>query len=167
MNSLKPPDLMHLNAAQGWLGLGNPIEANEELEKITARNRAHPDVLNVRWAIYAKAEKWGLAVEIAKVLRDANPQEPQLWINFAYATRRKPDGGLKNAKEILSQAQRLFPAESIIAYNLACYECQLGDLKSAWNWLETAFDTGEPKALKLMALDDPDLEPLWTDISEI
>jgi hypothetical protein len=40
MNPLEPPDSIHLQAAQGWLDLGNPIEANEELEKIAPQNRA-------------------------------------------------------------------------------------------------------------------------------
>jgi hypothetical protein len=35
MDSFEPHDRMHLNAAEGWLGLGNHVEANEELEKIT------------------------------------------------------------------------------------------------------------------------------------
>jgi hypothetical protein len=30
---LEPPDSIHLEAAQGWLELGNHIEADEELEK--------------------------------------------------------------------------------------------------------------------------------------
>jgi hypothetical protein len=30
-----------------------------------------------------------------------------------------------------------------------------------------AFDLGNSKELKLMALDDPDLEALWTEIGEI
>lgn len=34
MDSLEPHDQMHLEAAEGWLGLGNQIEANEGLEKI-------------------------------------------------------------------------------------------------------------------------------------
>jgi hypothetical protein len=34
-------------------------------------------------------------------------------------------------------------------------------------WLEKAFELGDPKQLKLMALDDPDLEPFWTEIGEI
>jgi hypothetical protein len=55
MNSLEPPDLMHPNAAVGWLGPGNWQEANEELEKITPAMRSHPDVLEVWWQIYAKA----------------------------------------------------------------------------------------------------------------
>ena len=42
---LQPPDLMHLNAAQGWLGLGNPAEAVEELEKISPQNKTKPTPL--------------------------------------------------------------------------------------------------------------------------
>ena len=34
MKPLEPPDSLHLQAAQGWLELGNHIEANEELEKM-------------------------------------------------------------------------------------------------------------------------------------
>jgi hypothetical protein len=52
---LDPADHHHLQAAQGWLELGNHTEANEELERITPLNRAHPDVLQVRWRIYAAA----------------------------------------------------------------------------------------------------------------
>ena len=50
---------MHLTAAQGWLELGNHEEAFEELEQIDAPLRGHPDVLEVRWDIYASIEKWG------------------------------------------------------------------------------------------------------------
>jgi hypothetical protein len=38
---------------------------------------------------------------------------------------------------------------------------------SAWKWLEAAFDLSGAKQVKLMALNDPDLEPLWTEIGEI
>jgi len=55
---LQPPDSIHLEAALGWLELGNYPESNEELEKITASLRSHPDVLEVRWQIYAKFKKW-------------------------------------------------------------------------------------------------------------
>lgn len=49
-------------------------------------------------------------------------------------------------------------------YNLACYECQLGRMEQAKLWLEKAFTLRDPKKIKLMALDDPDLEPLWKSI---
>ena len=51
MKPPEPPDSQHLEAAQGWLDLGDHVEANEELEHIEAKNRAHPDVLQVRWRI--------------------------------------------------------------------------------------------------------------------
>ena len=59
MKPLENPDLLHLQAAAGWLELGNHIEANEELEKITPKLRAHPDVLEVCWQVYAAAKKMG------------------------------------------------------------------------------------------------------------
>ena len=52
-------------------------------------------------------------------------------------------------------------------YNLACYECQLGRLEQAKHWLEQAFKLSDPKKMRLMALEDPDLELLWREIGEI
>jgi len=50
-------------------------------------------------------------------------------------------------------------------YNLACYECLLGHLQEAMSWFQAACEIGDGNKLKLMALEDPDLEPLWKDIS--
>jgi hypothetical protein len=60
-----------------------------------------------------------------------------------------------------------FTDDPIMRYNLACYECQLGRLEQAKNWLEKAFTLGDPKKIKLMALQDPDLEPLWREIGQL
>lgn len=35
MKSLKHPDNLHLQAAQDWLELGGPLEADKELDEIT------------------------------------------------------------------------------------------------------------------------------------
>jgi hypothetical protein len=40
-------------------------------------------------------------------------------------------------------------------------------LKEARQWLERAFEIGDPGQLKLKALGDSDLEKMWADISEI
>jgi Flp pilus assembly protein TadD len=167
MKPLEPPDSFHLSAAIGWLGLGNWQEANEELEKIVPALASHPDVLWVRLEIYSKAEKWDKAAEIACALVQSRPTEPQFWIAHAYATRRMPGGGIPQAKEILRKARGLFPKEFLIAYNLACYECQLGNLEAARQCLQTASELGNPKKVKQMALADPDLELLWMEIREI
>ncbi len=55
----------------------------------------------------------------------------------------------------------------MVAYNLACYACQLGDLKGARTLLERAFALGDASKMKLMALDDPDLESLWAEIGKL
>ena len=52
-----PPDSHHLEAAKGWLELGNPEEAFEELGLIEPQLRGHPDVLELCWRIYATAGK--------------------------------------------------------------------------------------------------------------
>ena len=52
-------------------------------------------------------------------------------------------------------------------YNLACYECQLGRLTVARRWLEAAYELGGTREMKLMALDDEDLRPLWDHIGEM
>ena len=69
--TLKPLELQdqrHLQAAEHWLELGNHLEANEELEHITAEHHAHPAVLEVRYQIYDKVEKWDAALDIASGL---------------------------------------------------------------------------------------------------
>jgi len=56
---LSETDQRHLLAAQGWVELGNHIEADSELDKIVNEYRVHPDVLEVRWAIYASQKQLG------------------------------------------------------------------------------------------------------------
>ena len=74
MEPLQPPDSIHLTAAQGWLELGNHEEAFEELEKIDAPLRGHPDVLKVRWGIYASIEKWDYCLEIGSAMVRLDPR---------------------------------------------------------------------------------------------
>ena len=52
-------DRIHVEAAQGWLALGDWSEANEELERVRPEFRAHPDVLAVRWKIFAIGRAMG------------------------------------------------------------------------------------------------------------
>jgi len=78
-------DLMHLDAAEGWLGLGDHIAANEELEQITATKRSHPDVLGVRWEVYAKAKRWDACVDIAEAMVKLAPENSCGWIHRSFA----------------------------------------------------------------------------------
>ena len=49
---------------------------------------------------------------------------------------------------------------------MASYSSQLGNLKEAYAWLDKAIDKGGD-GIKLVALDDKELEAIWLDISEI
>ena len=164
MKPLEPPDSHHLSAATGWLELGDLAEAGAELAQIAAQFRSHPHVLIIRYEVCAKAGEWIAAAEIARTLTQLEPHQPGAWISLAYAVRRKPGGGIPQARAILVQALQAFPKEQIIAYNLACYECQSGDLNAARSWLEKACTLGDANKIKLMALEDPDLKPLWPDL---
>jgi len=45
MKPLERPDSIHLDAARGWLMLGNYAEASKDLERIAPLVRTHPDAL--------------------------------------------------------------------------------------------------------------------------
>lgn len=81
MKLIGPPATLHLQAAQGWLELGNHIEADAELDNITPELRAHPDVLKVRWQIYATAKQWEAALEIAAAIIQMAPDDPVGWVD--------------------------------------------------------------------------------------
>ena len=49
----------------------------------------------------------------------------------------------------------------MIQYNLACYSAQLGQLDVAQEHLNKSYELGDAQQIKLMALDDEDLKPLW------
>jgi hypothetical protein len=144
---LEPPDQQHWQAAVGYVELGMFQDANDQLEKIDPFNRAAPEVLAVRIAIYHGLKKWDLMREIAKRLADFQPHDVQWLISYAYATRSVES--LNAAKEILLEAESKFPKEGIIKYNLACYSSQLQEIDLNW---------------RKAALEDEDLKPLWDSL---
>jgi hypothetical protein len=164
MNALEPPDLHHLRAASGWLLLGADTEAAEDLKRIDPRLQTHPDVLEVRWQIYAKSRNWDACLEIASAIVEIDPDRPSGWIGRAYSLRQVPAGGLQAAFDSLLPVAEKFPAEPMIPFGLACYACQMGDLEEGSFWLCKAFSaaksSGRETRLRSMALDQPELEPL-------
>ena len=62
---------------------------------------------------------------------------------------------------MLDEAAKLFPDDETIQYNLACYCAQLGQLDAAQEHLCKSYELGDAKQIKLTALDDEDLRPLW------
>jgi hypothetical protein len=164
MKTLEPPDTFHVDAARGWLGLGDAVSAAAELEHITPPCRTHPAVLHARCEIYHRTKEWDALIAVAETLIEIAPKDPQGWVHRSFALHE-----LKRTLEAFDQllpAARQFPRNWLIPYNLACYCAQLARLQDSRTFLEAAFALGDAKELKLMALADPDLEPLWTHLSE-
>jgi tetratricopeptide (TPR) repeat protein len=160
---LNPPDSQYLRAAHGYLELEMYSEAVAELNNIDPVCLAAPEVLSVRLSVYAGLQDWGMMQSVAKRLSSQDPKNAQWVISAAYATRRAES--ITAAKSILTKALELHPEEPAIHYNLACYECQLGNLSDAKKHLMQA--TKASVKLRAMVLDDPDLEPLWTETARL
>ena len=167
MQRLEPPDSHYLNAAIGWLGLGLRAEAKTELNRISPERQRHPDVLEARWEIFVEERQWDAALDVARKLLQRAPNRPSGWLHHAYALRRTADGGLAKAWAALKPAAAKFPKESLIAFNLSCYACQLQQLDEARLWLKRALEVGGKERIKQQALSDPDLKPLWDEIQQL
>ncbi|MGV3773690.1 MAG: tetratricopeptide repeat protein [Verrucomicrobiales bacterium] len=162
---LEQPDLFHFNCASGWLDLGNLPEAEAELDKISAEHAENPDVLLLRWEIYAHGREWEKALQVAQAVHQIAPDRSEGWIKEAFALHE-----LKRTEEAyncLLPASRHFPKISIISYNLACYTCQLNRPKEAISWLLKAFKFGGKEGIRKMALEDSDLTPLQEQIKKL
>ena len=162
---MRPPDLHHIQAAEGWLALGLVEDAIAELARISPPNRNDTRVLVVRWEIHSKTGDWCSAHAVAKDLVELNKDSAAAWLHLAYATRRIDTGGLQPAWNILLPTVDQFPEEPTIPFNLACYAAQMGRLTEAWNWFQEAVRrSGNHRAMVKMATADKDLEPIWDRI---
>lgn len=155
--SLSANDQFHATRAEGYLGLGMTEDAAAELDKISLEATEAPEVLMVRLALYQVEQRWAAMEAAARKLVHCDPGESQWLLSLAYATRRAES--IEMARLILLEALDRFPGEPIVPYNLACYDCQLGNLASATQFLETALRLNPQ--IKAMALEDEDLRPLW------
>src|SRR5690348_2341162 len=125
-----------LEAAEGWLELGNWQEANAELGGITSQMREHPVVLCMRWNIYAAGKQWELAAAVARRLSQLVPGLPVGWIELAHALHALKR--TQEARDVLLPVVNRFPGQYFMCYKLACYACQLGRLDEARQWLQAA-----------------------------
>jgi Tfp pilus assembly protein PilF len=146
-----------LQAAVGYLELGMVEDAANEIEGIPPDQKISSEVLGVRMEIYRAAEKWSLMEVVARELWKRHQDQPVYWNDLAWAVRRAES--VESANGILLQAVERFPSDAMTHFNLGCYACQLGDIEQAKTRVGKAIELDAK--FKLLALDDPDLEPLW------
>jgi hypothetical protein len=159
---LPHPACHFLDAAVGWIELGSPNEALSELDQIAAELQSDPQVLEVRWQIFARTEAWDRSLPVAEQFCKVAPDFPQGWLHQAVSLYRL--SRTQEAWNLLLPLAPKFPRSWIIPYDLSCYACQLGKLDEGRRWLRKAFRLGDSKEVKLLALADPDLKALWPEI---
>ena len=162
---LPPPDRFYLAAAEGWLGLGCAEEAAAEWEPIRPEFHQHAQVMEVRWQILAKLKRWESAVETARQMMVHLPKNPFGAVHLAYSLHELKQ--TQAAWEALLPAAAKCPKHFLIAYNLACYACQLAFMPEALDWLAKAMRLAGKESILPMALADPDLKPLWEQIRKL
>jgi predicted Zn-dependent protease len=145
-----------LSHAQGYLALGMVAEAAAELDRLSETEAQNAAVMAVRLTILHEQKNWVGVRDLARELVERVPDEPGVWVTWAYATRRCES--LDAAKKILAQAELHHPTDPTIQFNLGCYACQEGDLKTARTHVDRAIAL-DPKFAELAATDS-DLAPL-------
>lgn len=165
MDALDYPDRHQALEAEGWYELGRPEEAMEALRRLSPEAARHPEVLELHWRILARQRRWAEALEVALLLTETAPERAESWIHRSF-TLHELQRTFEAWTLLLPVAPR-FPTESIIPYNLACYACQLGDLKVARDWLDRAVRMRPKNEIKSMALQDPDLAALRPYVEQL
>ena len=153
----------HVLASSGSLELGMFDDAALVLEEIAPEDKNRKEVLRMRVQIYMAARKWDMVAAVASHLVKVDPQTAGWWISLAYALRRTES--VEKAEAILLRAQAIHPKVAMIAFSLACYASVAGRMVEAKEHLRRAIKLD--KDIRVLALDDEDLKPLWDWIGSL
>ncbi|MGV3771601.1 MAG: tetratricopeptide repeat protein [Verrucomicrobiales bacterium] len=158
-------DTTHLQAAEGWMELGNLSEATEELEQITPENERHPDVLELSCRILQAGGKWEWSLPTLETLTKQFPNRLNPWLLQARALHAL--GKTHLAYHLLVDVVELFPENQTIRYDIACYAAQRGLLEEAVEWLRIVFKNDGDGAYRKKALEDPAFGKIRADVLAI
>lgn len=144
-------------AADGYLYLGMPVEALEELSTIPPHRQKDSAVLRTRIRVLLHLRNWQQAEELSKDGARLFPEENEFMVQLAFALHQQAKG--TQAVEVILNAPAWIRRTGILHYNLACYEAQLGDLSMARQCIRAACEINA--SFKKNARKDPDLQRLW------
>jgi tetratricopeptide (TPR) repeat protein len=133
---LSSDDRHHLDAAQGWTGLGNFDEAMAELDQIDRAGQSHLDVLHVRWVACMLAGRWEKCLRIArKIVRSwPDDQLAPVQVAVSLSTLGRP----REALPILEEAVERFGENVVSAMSLAYCYSKLGESDLARQFADRA-----------------------------
>ncbi len=148
----------HLEYIYGYLALDLPKLARAEFVQIPLTEIATTPVQAALLELAMAESDWVSVVSLAPSLTASAPTLERPWSAWAFALRELQQ--ISKAREILLKgASHIQNPSPLIDYNLACYDCLLGDLASARKRLARVFKR-DPN-WKVDAASDPDLAALY------
>lgn len=145
-----------LLAAQGYCELGMVAEALAEIDSVPEELREHPTVVELRLIILMQAKRWKAALNAGRELTKIAPQKNIGYIHCAFCLHEL--GQTEAARKVLLDGPATLHTEPVFHYNLACYECMLGNFDLARVHLDKSFELD--KKFRDYAKSDPDLSAL-------
>jgi predicted Zn-dependent protease len=143
--------------ALGYIELSLLREARAELARLTAKEREMPEAMAVLVELAMVEDDWRQVIRLAPRVAKVAPAVERPWIAWAYALREV--GKIEEAREVLLRgAEAIEKPTVLVDYNLACYDCLLGDRDGASRRLMRVFKR-EP-GWRAQAMEDPDLKSM-------
>lgn len=149
-----------LLAAQGYCELEMFGDALAELQSLPQEAQEHPMVLEMRLVILMQAKRWEEALETSRQLYAVKPEGDSGYIHAAFCLHEL--GRTDEARTVLLSGPESLHTDATYHYNLACYECILGNVDLARAHLDRCVQLD--KKFKTYAKTDPDLEALRKEI---
>lgn len=145
-----------IKAAQGYYELQMLSESVCELDSLPLTAQLRADVLEMRALILIKARRWCDGVDASEKLCAVAPDAASGFLHLAFCMHEL--GRTQQAMEVLLEGPPSLNREPTFHYNMACYECTLGNLTAARAYLDASFSMDGK--LRDHARADPDLKPL-------
>lgn len=130
-----------IRAASGWLELGMPENALEELEGLPLADRDTRKALELKLAAQMSKSDWKLASETAVGLCTQGTEESEYFVSAAYCFHEM--GDTEEARKWLLRGPETLTEMPVYHYNMACYLWKLGESERARNHLAKAIEMDE------------------------
>lgn len=125
-----------IRAATGWLELGMPDDALEELAALTGADRSERRVLELKLSAEMAKGYWLQASATALELCGQAADEPDFFLSAAYCLHEA--GSTAEARKCLLSGPEVLHDLPVFHYNMACYLWTLGDKDNATRHLDIA-----------------------------
>ena len=145
-----------LLAAQGYAELGMFDDALAELDSLPEKAQRALPAMELRLGVLMQARRWKPALTISRRLMRAFPDKNIGYIHTAFCLHEL--GKTEEARSALLNGPETLHTEPTFHYNLACYECHLGNMDLARVHLDRSFQLD--KKFRDFAKTDPDLQAL-------